>query len=421
MQIAKYSMGIGDRFGRQGVAQLRAMRAAADAGVLVVPVWNKSHREHSLTGTTPDNVRATARAAVAASEWRHPYHVDADHIRRSTVDGFIESSDFFTIDVADFIGASADDHTVESFAREMAPLRGSLHLPGVERPLEVTDTVLESIGRRYALAVREAGRTYRRIAEAKGAEGFITEVSLDEADDPQSPFELFFLLGALARDGVAVQTIAPKFVGKFLKGIDYVGDVSRFEHQFDAHLAAIRRSIEVFGLPTSLKISIHTGSDKFSLYPAMRRTLRRHHAGIHLKTAGTTWLEEVIGLAQSGRRGLDLAKRIYVQARSRLDELCAPYATVVEIDRARLPDVATVRAWSADDFCGRLRHDPSCATFSPDVRQMMHVAFKVAAELGEEFTDALDAARETIGVCVTANLLERHIRPLFGPRESGLP
>jgi hypothetical protein len=413
MQIAKYSIGIGDRFGRQGVAQMRAIRAAADNGVVIVPVWNKSHREHSLTGTTPDNVRATARAAVAVSGWKHAYHVDADHIRLATVDAFLASSDFFTIDIADFIGQSAADGSVESFVREMAPLRGFTRIPGIDGAFEVTDGLLETVGRRYAQAVREAGRTYRHIVEAKGADAFIAEVSLDEAHDPQSPLELFFVLGALAREGVAVQTIAPKFVGTFLKGVDYIGDVSAFERQFEAHLPAIRHATAVFGLPASLKVSIHTGSDKFSLYPAMRRALRRQDAGVHLKTAGTTWLEEVIGLAFSGRRGLDLAKRIYIQARARLDELCAPYATVVEIDRTQLPDEATAMAWTADDFCARLRHDTSCPTFSTDVRQMMHVAFKVAAELGAEFVDALDAARETVGPCVTANLLERHIRPLF--------
>src|SRR5262249_12239244 len=154
------------------------------------------------------------------------------------------------------------------------------------------------------------------------------------------PFELFFLLGAIAREKIRVQTIAPKFSGQFLKGIDYVGDVRTFEREFDADLAVVRHAVTVFGLPSSLKLSVRTGSDKFSLYPVMRQALCKHGAGLHLKTAGTTWLEEVVGVALSGPRGLALAKRIYIEALERREELKKPYATVIDIDESKLPSAA---------------------------------------------------------------------------------
>jgi hypothetical protein len=413
MKIERFSIGIGDRFGKEGVAQLTAVKKAEENGTIVVPVWNKSFREHSLIGTKPDDVRAEADYAVSTTGWKHSYYVDADHIGMKTVDGFLSASNFFTLDVADFIGKTATDNAIAAFQRDMARFRGTLRIPGVDDDFDVNDAVLERIGRQYLYAVSEAGQTYRHVVAKKGADNFVTEVSFDEATDPQLPFELFFILAALAREGVPLQTVAPKFSGKFLKGIDYVGDVRKFEREFAADLAVIQHAVHVFALPASLKISVHTGSDKFSLYPVIRKTLERTGAGLHLKTAGTTWLEEVIGVALSGSKGLDVAKRIYAQAFERFDELCKPYATVVEIDRAKLPQPSEVSKWTADQFVRRLRHDPACPDYSIHIRQLVHVSFKIAAEMGEEYRQALDTAREPAGMCVAENLLDRHIRPLF--------
>jgi len=412
MKLETYSLGIGDRFGREGAAQLRAFQKAEARGATVVPVWNKSHREHSIIGTRPEDVRREADAATRAADWRHGYHVDADHIGMTTVDAFVPSSDFFTLDVADLIGKPAPGVELAAFVDDMTPFTGTLRIPGLP-PVDVTDAMLVQIARDYLYAVSEAGRTYRHIAAAKGPDRFITEVSADETTTPQSPLALFFILGALARERVPLQTIAPRFSGKFLKGVDYVGDVATFERELVADLAVVRHAIDVFGLPPSLKLSIHTGSDKFSLYPAIRRAIRACGAGLHVKTAGTTWLEEVIGLAQSGPRGLAIAKHIYVHAHARFDELCRPYATVVEIDRARLPPPAVVEGWSGDQLVRQLRHDPSCPDYNRDLRQLVHVSFRIAAELGPAFDAALDDAREIIGTCVTDNLFDRHLRPLF--------
>jgi hypothetical protein len=413
MQIEKYSIGIGDRFGKQGLAQLRAVQQAEKAGAVVVPVWNKSNREHTLIGTKPDDVRAEADEAVKRGGWKHAYHVDADHIGVKNVDGFLAASDFYTLDVADYIGQAPDDAALAAFVKDMAPHKGTLRIPGVDASFEVTDAVLEKIGRTYLYAVMEAGRTYRHVVAAKGADNIIPEVSTDEAMEPQLPFELYFILGALAREKVPVQTIAPKFSGEFLKGIDYVGDVATFTREFEADLAVVKHAVKVFGLPASLKVSVHTGSDKFSLYPLIRRALQKTGAGLHLKTAGTTWLEEVIGVAQSGAKGLDVAKKIYLSALPRYDELCKPYATVIKIDKAKLPTPAAVGKWTADDFVKRLRHDQSCPEYDLNFRQLVHVSFRVAAEMGDEWRAALDGAREIAGRCVTENLFDRHIKPLF--------
>ncbi|MGA9117034.1 MAG: tagaturonate epimerase family protein [Bacteroidota bacterium] len=413
MELDTYSLGVGDRFGMEGTAQLRAIQKAEKEGVRIVPVWNKSNREHTIIGTVPPDTRKAADAAVRACGWKGAYHVDADHIGLGTVDRFLESCDFYTIDVADFIGKEPPAGSTETFRKAMGRFEGRLRIPGMEREVEVNGAILEGIARKYLLAVREAGKVYRYIAGKKGEGNFIPEVSVDEAESPQTPAELFFILAALAAEGVRLQTIAPKFTGSFLKGIDYVGDIGRFTREFEDDLAVIAHAVGVFDLPRNLKLSVHSGSDKFSLYGIMHRAVAARGAGLHLKTAGTTWLEEVIGLAESGGEGLACARDIYAEAIRRFDELCKPYAAVVRIDRAQLPDPRAVASWNPQQFVRALRHDQACGDYNLHFRQIIHVAFRVAAEMGDRYRGLLERSRRSIEENVTMNLYDRHIRPLF--------
>ncbi|MDQ3815839.1 MAG: tagaturonate epimerase family protein [Armatimonadota bacterium] len=413
LTLARYSFGVGDRFAHQAKAQLRACMMATKQGADVIPVWNKSYREHMTIGSQPSSVRAAADAAVRELGWDKPYHVDADHIRLETVDGFIESSDFYTIDVADAIGQPADAGAVQAFADRHSELIGRLVIPDIEQPFETTRDEVERIAGKYLLAVQLAGRIYRHIAEAKGEGNFITEVSMDETDSPQTPPELLIILAAIADEGIPVQTVAPKFTGRFNKGVDYVGDLAQFEQEFNDDLAVIAFAVSQYGLPANLKLSVHSGSDKFSIYAPIRRALARFGAGVHLKTAGTTWLEEVIGLAESGGDGLELAKEIYAKALKKQEELCAPYATVIDIDPSQLPSAEEVEGWSSEQFVSALRHDPNSAEFNPHVRQLLHVGYKVAAQMGDRYLHALEANEEIVAKNVTTNLYERHLKPLF--------
>jgi len=406
-------MGVGDRFGMEGPAQLRAFQAALDQGVNITPVWNKSNREHSLIGTLPENVRAEADAAVESCGWKASYFVDADHIGLATVDRFLPSSDFFTIDVADAIGKTSSDAAIARYVAEMHKFTGALTIPGVAKPVSVTRASLTEIAAKYLFAVEEAGRVYRHIAEEKGEGNFITEVSFDEANTPQTPAELFFILAAAARERIPVATVAPKFTGEFLKGIDYVGDIKRFAQEFEEDLAVLAFAKQNFGLPTSLKLSIHSGSDKFSLYPIMHRAIKKADAGLHLKTAGTTWLEEVIGLAAAGGDGLAFAKALYHEAYGRYDEMAKPYLTVIAIDRPALPTPAVVDGWSSKEFVEALEHNQACTRFNIHFRQMVHISFRLAAEKRSQYLDLLRANRPSIETHVTNNILKRHIEPLF--------
>ena len=410
--LEKYSIGIGDRFGREGEAQLRALDRARRVGVPVTPVWNKSYREHSIIGSTPADTRRAVEAAVRNAGWNAPYYVDADHINLETVESFISSCDFFTIDVADYIGKQAEPSDVATFRDAVRQFCGRLNVPGVKAPLEVTEGDIEAIAQKYLWPVKEAGRISRRIREGKRGP-FVTEVSFDEAFKPQSPKELLFILAAIAQEGIPLQTIAPKFSGKFLKGIDYVGSTDLFAQEFEDDLHVIAFAIRKFGLPANLKISVHSGSDKFSLYPIMGAAIRKLDTGLHLKTAGTTWLEELIGLAVSGGPGLAIARTIYGRAYGRVEELCKPYETVIEIDRTRLPAPAAVETWSGTEFASALRHDASHPAYNIHFRQLLHVGFRVAAEMGEEYLGALAQNREAVAENVAENLWTRHLKPLF--------
>ncbi len=414
MNIKKYTFGSGDRFAHQGEAQLSAVIAANVAGIPVHPVWNKSNREHTIVHSEPDDLRAEADAAVKALCWDDVYYVDADHIGLGTVDRFIAGSNFYTLDVADFTGKAADPADVDAFVEANRKYIGApLEIPGIETPFDLSEDVVRAAAGKFLLAVQEAGKIFRYIDERKGADNFVTEVSVDETDSPQTPVELFLILAMIAGEGIPVQTIAPKFTGRFNKGVDYVGDLAAFEKEFDEDLHVIAFAVREFGLPDTLKLSVHSGSDKFSLYPIINRLIARHDAGLHVKTAGTTWLEEVIGLAESGGKGLEIAKEIYAGAHGRFEELTGPYSTVIDIDPGKLPSLVAVAGWTSEDFVDALRHDPSCGDYNSDLRQLIHVAFKVAAEMGTRYTDALKANREIIASNVTHNLLERHIKPIF--------
>jgi len=411
MILEKYTIGVGDRFAHQARAQLQACVKLAENGIDVIPVWNKSNREHNFIGSEPQSVFAAAQSAVAALGWDKGWHVDADHINMDTVDKYLDCSDFFTIDVADSIGQAPEGDAVSAFVASHPELIGSVSIAGINEPIEITREYVGEVAGKYLSAVAEAAKIYRHIESKK--DEFIAEVSMDETDAPQTPPELLIILAALADEGVRLQTIAPKFTGRFNKGVDYVGDLAQFEKEFNDDLAVIAHAIAKYGLPENLKLSVHSGSDKFSIYPIIGNAIRRTGAGVHVKTAGTTWLEELIGLAEAGGEGLALSKEIYAKALENVDALCEPYASVIDIDSAKLPSAEQVNGWTGDQYSNALRHVQEHPEFNQHFRQLLHIAFKLAAKEGARYTDLLKANAEVVGKNVTENLYDRHFKRLF--------
>jgi hypothetical protein len=413
MKLEKYSFGIGDRFGLQGLAQLDALIKAKEAGIEITPVWNKSNREHQIIHSSPADTRQEADQAVSARGWEQPYYVDADHINIVTVNPFMEHSDFFTLDVAEYIGHELEPKEMEDFLAIALNYTGEVNITGIKDPFLISLDSLREIAGKFLGAVSKAADIYRHIESKKGAGNFIAEVSMDEVETAQSPEELLFILLMISHYRIPAQTIAPKFTGRFNKGVDYVGDVNQFRIEFEQDLLVIDFAVKSFDLPDNLKLSIHSGSDKFTIYPIMGELIRKYDKGIHVKTAGTTWLEELIGLALAGGDALVMAKNIYSKAYCRQEELCGPYETVIDIDPVSLPLPPDVDGWDGEKFASTLRHEPGHPDYHAGFRQLLHVAYKVAAEMGEEYLDLLRKHQEIVGEQVMTNIYERHIQRLF--------
>jgi tagaturonate epimerase len=413
MELSKYSIGVGDRFTHQAKAQLKAIQKAEDFGIQITPVWNKSFREHQIIHSLPEDTRKEADSAVKNLGWKNSYFVDADHVGLKTIDQFLVSCDFFTVDVADFIGQRANEKHVDAFVRKYKTYAGVFNAEGLYDNIKITESLISDVADKYLFAVEEAGRVYRHLLEKKGKDNFIVEISMDETDEPQTPVEILFILAAITEEKIPIQTIAPKFSGRFNKGVDYIGDVSKFSREFEEDIAIIKFAINKFNLPENLKLSVHSGSDKFSIYPSINSALKKMDAGVHLKTAGTTWLEELIGLASAEGEGLQIAKEVYRSAFSRFDELCGPYKTVIDIDTNNLPNPNEVDKWTGEKYAAVLRHNQSNTEYNLNFRQLLHVGYKVAAEMGDRYLNALKKYEDIIAENVVENLFERHIKKIF--------
>ncbi len=413
IKLGKYSLGLGDRFGHQGNAQLKAVIKAGEKGVDITPVWNKSNREHLIIGTQPGDVRIEADSVTKNAGFIKPYFVDADHINLDTVDRFIESSDFFTIDVASYIGKRAGEEEIREFLALAGKYTDRIDIPEIKKSFKSSKAELRIIAEKYLFASKKAGEIYQKIESQKGKGNFITEVSMDEVAQPQTPVELFFILCMLGSEKIPVQTIAPKFTGRFNKGVDYVGDPMKFASEFEGDLLVISHAINEFYLPEDLKMSVHSGSDKFAIYPHIGAMLKKHNKGIHLKTAGTTWVEEVIGLAESGGEAIDFVKEIYIKSLEKIGELCAPYADVIDINVNSLPSAGEVIRWNSRKFSSSLRHDQNNKDYNPNMRQLIHVAYKLAAQRMDKYLMLLDEHEAVVAECVFENIYKRHICRLF--------
>ncbi|MDD2475701.1 MAG: tagaturonate epimerase family protein, partial [Dysgonamonadaceae bacterium] len=200
MKLGRYSIGVGDRFSHQGKAQLRAIMKANESGLDINPVWNKSNREHIYVKSNPRDVRKEADDAVKELNFKGRYFVDADHINLDTVKPFVKSSDFFTLDVASFIGKECDEKDINKFLSSCERYLGILIVPGIEEPMEVTKNLLTAIAHKFLAATQQASEIYEFLKKEKGEGNFITEVSMDEVESPQTPLEMLFILKMLAED-----------------------------------------------------------------------------------------------------------------------------------------------------------------------------------------------------------------------------
>ena len=383
------SVGLGDRLGLATPGHVRAVRSAGGG---LRPVFaQQSIREMERTGRTPQRVMDDAMWGAFAEGWRHAFGADADHLKepgdidRTLVAGFT----MFTIDPGAHVDASAETAPPAELGRAMESLpwadledtQGAFRRRYLGRNFDCDGTkvtfdeeILARAAVKYARAVAHVARMYRHLEAASGRP-FEVEVSVDETDQPTSHAEHFYVAKELGRLGVRWTGLAPRFVGRFEKGVDYIGDLGEFERHFAGH-AAIARALGPY------KISLHSGSDKFSVYPIAAE----HARGlVHLKTAGTSYLEALRTVA-----GIDppLFRDLYAFARERYERDRASYHVSAQVDRAPEPS-----AVSDADLVGIL--DDFHA------RQALHVTF------GSVLTETGGAGGRPLGARLLA-LLARH-------------
>ncbi len=298
----KKSFGFGDRLGLAGPGHIAALRQSDFAGILA----QQSIREMTRTQRTPEQVMQAAVAAVKATGYDQPWGADADHLKneddiKATLQaGFC----FFTIDPSEYVNNGADGMDASGLMAENAKLiRDQIFQDpewadsylgrdwdvGVDQPLCFDKESLLRAAVKYGRAVAHCERMAGWIALHAGDTLYEIEVSVDETDSPTSHLEHLFFAEELQRRGVTVVSLAPRFIGEFEKGIDYKGDLNAFEESLAVHVAIARAK-------GPYKISIHSGSDKFSVYPIIGRLCGDL---LHVKTAGTSYLEALRAVLQA--------------------------------------------------------------------------------------------------------------------------
>ncbi len=337
------SAGMGDRLGLATPGHVRAVRAV---GGNIAPIFpQQSIREMTRTGRTAQQVMDDAMWGVFAEGWRDGFGADADHLKTpADIDTCIAAGyTFFTIDPGEHVDDRAESvdaaehrklfHALPWVELEDTPDQAlrrygslSLEIEGYQVVLDEAAALRAAV--KYGRAVAHVARMYRHLREVSGDRGAELEVSVDETEHVTSHAEHVYIASELKRLGVQWVSLAPRYVGHFEKGVDYIGDLGEFEADFAVHAAIARH----FG---PYKLSLHSGSDKFSVYPI---AVRQAHGLVHLKTAGTSYLEALRTIAQ-----LDpaLFREIYIFARERYEIDKASYHVSAELQRAPRPEDLT--------------------------------------------------------------------------------
>jgi hypothetical protein len=355
------SFGFGDRLGLATPGHIASVR-----GTKFAPIFaQQSVRENARTGRTPQQVMDDARRALDAAQWEAPWGADADHLKTlEDIPPFVEAGyTFFTVDPGEYVENSADTDSLGILRQKITNFNweelSELYLYGDAKPVwgRFDGESLMRATVKYAMAIRHAVAMFKRLAEMK--DEFDFEMSVDETDAPTTPLEHFFIANELTRLGVRFTSLAPRFIGRFEKGVDYIGDVDALDAELAKHAAVTSH----FG---TYKLSLHSGSDKFSVYPLIAKYWGER---IHVKTAGTSYLEALRVLASHEP---DLFMKIYSLGRERY-----------ETDRRTYHVSAKLEALPKTDHLPALLDDFQA-------REVLHVTFGSAlAEFGAELKAAL--------------------------------
>jgi hypothetical protein len=355
------SFGFGDRIGLATPGHIAAVK-----GTKFAPVFaQQSVRENARTGRTLQQVLDDAKRAVDAAKWNAPWGADADHLKSvDELEPFVQAGyTFFTIDPGEHVDNAADVDPLEVLKQKVAAFNwdelSALYLSGKGEQIWGQFDA-ESLMRgtvKYGKAIQHVVKMFRRLSDLK--DEFDFEMSVDETDAPTTPLEHFFIASELTRAGVKFTSLAPRFIGRFEKGVDYIGDLDALDAELAKH-AAVTAHFDTY------KLSLHSGSDKLSVYPLLAK-----HWGerLHVKTAGTSYLEALRVMA---KHEPDLFLKIYALGRERYETDRQTYHVSAEL--SKLPETDDLPSL-LDDF---------------HAREVLHVSFGSAlAQYGPELKAAL--------------------------------
>jgi len=413
VQIPSYSFGFGDRFSLHGNAFISAIQEMEIEDKNIFPVWNKSHTEFHRTGDSPQQMKDTIEHFCVSANWQGKFAQDADHVTLENIDEYVNTCDYFTIDVSGFIRKLAHYDEMDTFIKSNQKYIGRLEVPGMKDSFQVFENVITSYAGMYLLAAKKAGELYQYILEKRKGKPFITEISMDEVNYSHSPLELFFILNALAFYKVDFQLISPKFIGRFNKNIEYVGKVEQFEAELDMYMLIMKFAIQEFGLNKSLKLSLHTGSDKFSIFPIIKKMLKKHNSGIHIKTSGIGWLTSLSVIGKKGKTELDLIKSFYQDAYHNFSDIITHFDKVTDINKNNLPEIDQVMHWNGEDFEEALTISASNKKYNPTFRQFMSCAYGVVDKNSEVYKKVVNENIEEINEQIKTELVASYLKPLF--------
>jgi tagaturonate epimerase len=351
------SGGMGDRIGLATPGHVRAVRSM---GGKIAPIFaQQSIREMTRTGRSPQRVMDDATWGIFQEGWQEGFGADADHLKTpEDIDTCLAAGyTFFTFDPGAHVETLAEIVTIEKLRELAEKLPENIQpratgLGGKGYDIEglwvfFNETTLLKAVVKYGKSLAHVASMYQHLVTASAGQPFELEVSVDETDQPTSHAEHLYIASELKRLGVKWVSLAPRYPGRFEKGVDYIGDVASFETELAGH-AAIARAFGPY------KLSLHSGSDKFSIYPAAMRQTR---GMVHLKTAGTSYLE---ALRTIGAADPDLFREIYIFACERYETDKTSYHVSAEPGRAPLPEAVT-------DWPGLLEQF--------DAREILHVTF----------------------------------------------
>jgi hypothetical protein len=392
------SFGFGDRLGNATPGHVAAVK-----GTGIAPIFaQQSVRENDRTGRNPRIVLDDAMWGIFEMGWREPWGADADHVKNiEDMSHFIEVGySFYTIDPNEYVDNDAHKDSIDTLRGKVVDFpwdRLGISLEGLKRmylenPIHAEGTLIEFQEESLLRAVVKYGRAIAHVKTlsdylVQHVDEFDLEISVDETDTPTTILEHYYIANELRRLEVPFVSLAPRFIGSFQKGVDYIGDIKTFDDELKGHVAVMHNI-------GGYKLSVHTGSDKLSIYPSIAQ---QTHNLVHVKTAGTSYLEGLRVIASVDK---PFFREILDFARSRYEMDRATYHLFGSVDK-----VPPSNALTDEELLGLFEQF--------DARQVLHVTFgSVVDHYGERLMDVLNAKFEIYHERLQRHF-ERHLKPFI--------